>query len=104
MLTLANVIWGARCGEPARRVLLGETGSRGHAHSVRRWRESAYDRKAPHGLPSSRLVSTNPLDRWLAAHYPQVSFERYADDGIAHCRTEKEAQEMRKAIAARLQS
>src|SRR6266700_435313 len=104
MLTLANVIWGARFGEPARRVLLGETGSRGHAYSVRRRRESAYDRKAPHGLPSSRLVSTNPLDRWLATHYPQVPFERYADDVIAHCRTEREAQEMRKAIAARLQS
>jgi hypothetical protein len=33
-----------------------------------------------------------------------MPFERYADDVIAHCRTEKEAQEMRKAIAARLQS
>ena len=30
-------------------------------------------------------------------HYSQVPFERYADDVIAHCRTEKEAQEMRKA-------
>ena len=104
MLTLANDIWGARCGKTARRVLLGETGSRGHAYSVRRRRESAYDRKAPHGLPSSRLVSTNPLDRWLAAHYPQVPFERYADDVIAHCRTETQAQDMRNAIAARLQS
>jgi len=100
----ADVIWGARCGETARRVLLGETGSRGHAYSVRRRRESAYDRKAPPGLPSSRLVSTNPFDRWLAANYPQVPFERYADDVIAHCRTERQAQEMRKAIAARLQS
>lgn len=44
------------------------------------------------------------LDRWLAAHYPQVPFERYADDIIAHCRTEREAQEMRKAIAERLQT
>ncbi len=44
------------------------------------------------------------LDRWLAAHYPQVPFERYADDVIAHCRTERQAQDMRKAIAARLQS
>src|SRR6516164_518171 len=44
------------------------------------------------------------LDRWLAGHYSQVPFERYADDVIAHCRTEKEAQEMRKAIAERLQS
>ena len=64
MLTLANVIWGARCGKTARRVLLGETRSRGQAYSVRRRRESAYDRKAPHGLPSSRLVSTNLLDLW----------------------------------------
>ncbi len=29
------------------------------------------------------------LDRWLAVHYSQVPFERYADDVIAHCRTEK---------------
>src|SRR5215472_4723332 len=33
------------------------------------------------------------LDRWLAANYPQVQFERYADDAIVHCRTEKQAQE-----------
>lgn len=44
------------------------------------------------------------LDRWLAANYPQVTFERYADDGIVHCRTERQAQEVRKAIAARLQN
>jgi RNA-directed DNA polymerase len=44
------------------------------------------------------------LDRWLAANYPQVPFERYADDAIVHCRTEGQAQEMRKAIAERLRS
>ena len=44
------------------------------------------------------------LDRWLAANYPQVQFERYADDAIVHCRTEKQAQEMRKAIAERLRA
>ena len=104
MPTLANVIWGARCGKPARRVLPGETNSSGHAHSVRGARESAALRQAPHGLPSSRLVSTNPLDRWLAANYPQVPFERFADDVIAHCRTERQAQEMRRAIAERLQT
>ena len=43
------------------------------------------------------------FDRWLAAHYPQVPFERFADDVIVHCRTEKQAQEVGKAIAARLQ-
>ena len=71
---------------------------------MRRGRESASDRKAPHGLPPPSLVPTNPLDRWLAANYPQVQFERYADDAIVHCRTEKQAQEMRKARAERLRA
>ena len=43
------------------------------------------------------------FDRWLTVKYPQVLFERYADDAILHCRTETEAQELRTAIAARLQ-
>jgi RNA-directed DNA polymerase len=34
--------------------------------------------------------------------YPHVTFERYADDVIVHCKTETEAQEVRAAIAARL--
>src|SRR5271165_5213257 len=44
------------------------------------------------------------LDRWLAANYPQVPFERYADDVITHSRTEKQAQEIRRAIAERLRA
>ena len=42
------------------------------------------------------------MDRWLSVNYPQVPFERYADDVIVHCRTEQQAQEIRKAIAERL--
>jgi RNA-directed DNA polymerase len=52
----------------------------------------------------ANLFLHHALDRWLAAKYPQVLFERYADDVIAHCRTERQAQEIRKAIAERLQS
>src|ERR1039458_10112035 len=87
MLTLAKVIWGARCGKSARRVLLGETRSSGHAYTVRGARESAALRQAPHGLPSSRLVSTNPFDLWVNvwrqkwAHGEAVVV-RYADDVI----------------------
>jgi RNA-directed DNA polymerase len=66
------------------------------------------EKGTPQGGVASPLLANlflhYALDRWLAAHYPQVPFERYADDVIVHCRTEKEAQEMRKAIAARLQS
>ncbi len=42
------------------------------------------------------------FDRWIAAKYPHVWFERYADDAIVHGRTEAEAQEVRAAIAVRL--
>ena len=96
MLTLANVIWGARCGEPARRVLLGETGSRGHAYSVRRRRESAYDRKAPPGLPSSRLVSTNLFDLWAQAWRRKQAcgdmiIVRFADDIVVGFQTKADA-------------
>src|SRR5450759_2040166 len=83
----ANVIWGARCGESARRVLLGETRSSGHAYSVRGARESAALRQAPHGLPSSRLVSTIPLDVWMRREMRSVRFCRYADDGVIHCQS-----------------
>ena len=66
------------------------------------------ERGTPQGGVISPLLANlflhYALDRWLAAHYPQVPFERYADDVIAHCRTERQAQEMRQTIAARLQS
>jgi RNA-directed DNA polymerase len=66
------------------------------------------ERGTPQGGVVSPLLANLFLhyafDRWLAVHYPQVPFERYADDVIAHCRTERQAQDMRKAIAARLQS
>ena len=54
---------------------------------MRRRRESAYDRKAPHGLPSSRLVSTIRFDLWVnvwrkKCAQGEVAVVRYADDSI----------------------
>jgi retron-type reverse transcriptase len=37
----------------------------------------------------------------MAKQYPQVPFERFADDAIVHGRTEEEAQQVRAATAAR---
>ena len=34
------------------------------------------------------------MDKWLEKNYPEIEFERFADDGILHCRTEKEATEL----------
>ena len=107
MPTLANVVWGARCGESARRVLLGETRSSGHAYSVRRRRESAYDRKAPHGLPSSRLVSTILLDLWVDQWRRKkatgdVIIVRYADDGVLGFQYREEAKRFLEELRERL--
>ena len=65
------------------------------------------ERGTPQGGVASPLLANLFLhyafDRWIAAKYPQVQFERYADDAIVHCKTEVEAQEVRAAIAARLE-
>src|SRR6266852_5835461 len=64
-------------------------------------------RGTPQGGVASPLLANLFLhyafDRWIAAKYPQVKFERYADDAIVHCKTEVEAQEVRAAIAASLE-
>jgi RNA-directed DNA polymerase len=42
------------------------------------------------------------LDSWMAREFPAVAFERYADDAVYHCRSERQAQQLREAIAERL--
>jgi RNA-directed DNA polymerase len=66
------------------------------------------EKGTPQGGVASPLLANLFLhyafDRWLATNYPQVAFERFADDVIVHCRTEGEALAMRKVIAERLQN
>jgi Reverse transcriptase (RNA-dependent DNA polymerase) len=66
------------------------------------------EKGTPQGEVASPLLANLFLhyafDQWLATNYPQVVFERFADDVIVHCRTEGEALAMRKAIAERLQN
>jgi RNA-directed DNA polymerase len=42
------------------------------------------------------------LDMWLVREFPDVPFERYADDAILHCRSKQEAQIVLDAIVKRL--
>jgi RNA-directed DNA polymerase len=42
------------------------------------------------------------FDRWMNKHFPNLPFCRYADDGLIHCRTEKQALFMKNILAARL--
>ena len=41
------------------------------------------------------------FDKWIQRHYPRIPFERYADDGICHCRSKAEAEGLRVAIERR---
>jgi RNA-directed DNA polymerase len=42
------------------------------------------------------------LDRWLATHFPAVSFERYADDAVVHCVSKAQAETVLGAIVDRM--
>lgn len=42
------------------------------------------------------------MDKWLSKHYPEISFARYADDVVIHCRTQKQAEEVKEALIKRL--
>lgn len=46
------------------------------------------------GVISSVLANTflhYVFNMWIKRNFPQVSFERYADDGVVHCSTKEEA-------------
>ena len=41
------------------------------------------------------------FDSWMQRHWPQVPFERYADDAVCHCRTKEEAERLLQALRER---
>jgi group II intron reverse transcriptase/maturase len=42
------------------------------------------------------------IDRWLGKNYPEISFVRYADDMVIHCKTKEQADAVLAAIKERL--
>src|SRR5690606_24215012 len=42
------------------------------------------------------------FDDWMRQEYPGIPFERYADDAVVHCKTEKQALFIRDKIDQRL--
>lgn len=43
------------------------------------------------------------FDQWMRRIFPHVPFERYADDGVVHCRSERQAREVLDAIRGRFE-
>jgi RNA-directed DNA polymerase len=48
------------------------------------------------------LFMTYAFDKWMEREHPSNPFSRYADDGVAHCRSEAEAKKLLAAIDERL--
>jgi len=42
------------------------------------------------------------FDAWMARTFPSIQFERYCDDVVVHCASERQARHIRDAIAQRL--
>ena len=65
------------------------------------------DKGTPQGSAVSptlaNLFMHYAFDTWMARNYPSCPFERYADDAVVHCKTERQAQEVLVAIAKRME-
>ncbi len=69
---------------------------------------AARDRGTPQGSAVSPVLANlfmhYAFDLFLAREFPGVRFERYADDAVVHCVSERQAQSVRAALTQRLGS
>jgi RNA-directed DNA polymerase len=60
----------------------------------------------PQGGPISPALANLFLhygfDAWMTREFPEIWFERFADDAVIHCADERQAQSVRAAVACRL--
>jgi RNA-directed DNA polymerase len=65
----------------------------------------AREKGTPQGSPISPLLANlfmhYAFDRWMDREFPGCPFERYADDVVVHCNTERQARNLWAAIAER---
>jgi RNA-directed DNA polymerase len=65
------------------------------------------DRGTPQGSAVSPVLANlfmhYAFDAWMAREYPGIRFERYADDAVVHCVTERQARNLVAAIGDRME-
>ena len=83
---------------------------------VRRWLQAPVqlpdgtlqqrDRGTPQGSPVSPVLANLFLhyafDVWMAREFPSVRFERYVDDAVVHCVSERQARQVLAALQDRM--
>jgi RNA-directed DNA polymerase len=66
------------------------------------------DRGTPQGSAASPVLANlfmhYAFDSWLEREFPAAEFERYADDAVVHCATERQARLVLAALAERMES
>ena len=66
------------------------------------------DRGTPQGSAVSPVLANlfmhYAFDSWLEREFPTVEFERFADDAVVHCVTERQARHVWAALAERLEN
>jgi RNA-directed DNA polymerase len=69
-------------------------------------RTEARDKGTPQGSAVSPVLANlfmhYAFDKWLEREFPAVEFERYADDAVVHCATERQARDVLAALERRM--
>lgn len=69
-------------------------------------RQASRDRGTPQGSAVSPVLANlfmhYAFDSWLEREYPAVEFERFADDAVVHCVTERQARQVLGALGQRM--
>lgn len=83
---------------------------------IRRWLKTPFGTKGgilaerKSGTPQGGVISPvlanlflhYAFDVWMERNYPTALFARYADDAVIHCKSEKEAKEIKEALNQRM--
>src|SRR6266508_992598 len=68
---------------------------------------AARDRGTPQGSAISPVLANlfmhYAFDAWMERQFPSVGFERYVDDAVVHCKSERQARMLVTAIGARME-